>query len=101
VDIYLNPSTEIFTTHEEFKKFTYFEIASFFINYKACIYINEDKSIRLWTNSWPLAMTCLKNFRFKDEKWYEREEVELYYCDVKNDKLKQFILNNFKELILK
>jgi predicted methyltransferase len=100
MDIYINPPREVITTHEEFDKFTYWDVASFFINHKACIYI-KDNSIRIWTNSWSLAITSLHNYRFKGEEWYEREDTELYYCDVKNEKLKDFILKKFKHLTLK
>jgi hypothetical protein len=101
VDIYINPPREIITTHDEFDKFTYWDISSFFINHKACIYINKDGSIRIWTNSWSLAIACLENHRFKGEQWYEREDVELYYCDIKSEKVKQLILDKFKHLTLK
>lgn len=97
----MNKPKEVVTTHKQFNSFSYWDLSSFFINHKACIYINEDSSIRLWTNSWSLAISSLHNHRFKGEQWYEREDVELYYCDVKNIKLKSMLLNKFKHLVLK
>lgn len=101
MDIFINPPKEIHVTQEEFKNFNYFELAAFFMNYKACLSVNDNKTIRLWTSRYELAQTCLNNYRFKDIEWYEIEEVELYHCDIPEGELNKLIKKHFKHLFLK
>lgn len=100
MEIYLNPPKRIETTVAEFRALKIFEVASFFINYGVCLEEKEG-SIRIWTQRWSLFERCDRSKRFKEVNWYEIEEVELYYCDVTDEKLKNTLRTRFEDKFLR
>ncbi|AFQ30330.1 hypothetical protein BK764_13740 [Bacillus thuringiensis serovar israelensis] len=100
MDIYINPPKRIETTVDQFKSFTYFELSSFFINHGACVQDNGD-SFRIWTSRYELVHACMKNHRFRGIDWYEKSNVELYFCDITEDNLKGLIRKSYEDLFLR
>jgi hypothetical protein len=101
MDIYINPPREITTTIDEFKKFTYYELASFFINHKVAISKENETVYKLWTTDYEVFDICHKNWRFKHCDWYEIESAELYYCRVNNENLINLLTKKFNHLFFK
>jgi hypothetical protein len=101
LDVLINPPKEIPITAEQFKKFTYYEIAAFFCNWKACI-LRTEEGFQIFTKA-GLAYRCLENHRFVkgEEKWFVNESAEVYHCTVKSLRLIAILEKHFKHLFLK
>lgn len=100
MDLLLNPPKSIDTTVEEFLRFSGYELASFFVNWKVC-WQRIDGAIKIWTGNYELATACADNYRFTNQSWFEVPKYEIYYCKVTDDKLIKLIESRFPELMLK
>lgn len=102
MEILINPPKEIFITKEQFENFTYNDIACFWCNWRIAFTFLENKDIKMYTHNECFVNYCMKNYRFKNIKWYVNESSETFNCVIpKDNNMYKFIINKLNHLIMK